>query len=1072
MSKFQFYVHKDTYNPATATEITAELTQGVVRNVRYDAYDKDFKITIANNTMRIRDESNANPLGARQYYTYFRDNTITYIDVYYNSNKIYTGWVLKDTVRRRWYEGTYWTEFTIAHVMTLLDTKYINFYTTELGAFEDLTKQVIQVLPATRLIYTLDTMKDDDDNVIIPPYEDSGESFELTALQFAGEFTAGDVDELLIPSSGYLQIGRETTAYSAFTIEDSPYSEKKIIIFTISDRTSPAYGSTEYWDYDTFMVLDADTSYINTVNNYNLDLAADDTEKNFYWSTYSSKMNYLQQSDYDEAGNETTIPHVVGMKKIGAAGCNYVTAYFMNDVLETDIMRGYVEGTATFDVDTRPVWGNWFSSSGHAAYNFLYYIGIDLAEVRVWLQKIYQPSASDTTIVSWYDSGTTTIDAGGLVYTGDDGKPEVVSTVYFPYVRWYEGLDNVYDFQFLQKPSNGFHYLLVLYKNGSNYELRTYKVSVNYGGFPTTAHIIARNTLGDWLSAGTLLSTRVIGTTKPVLLRNVAGLSRVDADGKQCRTRTYFLDGEIQEYQIIIEDGFYAPSSDTDALPTFSGYSADGYSVSASSEYSTDYAWRALDDNAGTVWRDQDPVSPAFTGAQLQIDTPSVNEFDRLPTFTGNTTNGYTITASTDSTNAYKAADDNTSTYWTGFTDETFRILFPQSETCYKYTLTSGSFYPQSWQFQGSNNGSDWTVLDTKTGQTFTNGVKREFEITNTDYYNYYRFVFGAGSDAAGVFHIKEMEIMCHVSKETVYKYYITAGATEHPTAWTFEGSDDESDWTVLDTRTGESFSGSKKTYTITSPHEYSYYRLNVTDVDAASYSLAISEFDFSVYLKSPQILSDNEIALTYEASYPEIEPEYAVGIHSYFMLDDGLNLRRVVKVPSAEIDISDTTALDILNVYRKLKLAIMWVDSSNVLQIKALSKIFADFDPETATELETENIEWLEKEIYDYRNITIGDDSFIKTERVRVYYKLKIAELFSSYEEKFTIKYRTDTFLDILSPVTFLDEAGARRYGVVTGYNIINSENDIPAIDYSILTFSLVMLAPVEDTADFSEVI
>ena len=313
---------------------------------------------------------------------------------------------------------------------------------------------------------------------------------------------------------------------------------------------------------------------------------------------------------------------------------------------------------------------------------------------------------------------------------------------------------------------------------------------------------------------------------------------------------------------------------------------------------------------------------------------------------------------------------------------------------------------------------------------------------------------------------------MCHVSKETVYKYYIDAGSTEYPTNWTFEGSDDASDWTVLDTRTGETFSGSRKEYEIASPHEYSYYRLNISEVDGASYSVAIKEFDFSVYLKSPQVFSDNEIALSYELVQSDIIPDRAVGIHSYFTLNTSNELRRVVKVPSVEIDISGETALDIINIYRKLKLCIMWVDSDNTLQIKSLDKIFTDFNPATATSLDADSIEYIDKEVYDYRNITIGDDSFIKTERVRVYYRKKIAELLSAYNEKYTVKYRTDDFLPILSEVTFLDDAGSRRYGVITGYNITNSENDIPAIEYKVLTFGLVYLGSFDDVIDVSEVV
>ena len=947
MSRFQFYVHKDTYNPGTATELTAELTSGVVRNVRYDAYDKDFKITIANNTMRIRDESNVNPLGARQYYTYFRDNTITYIDVYYNSNKIYTGWVLKDTVRRRWYEGTYWTEFTIAHVMTLLDTKYINYYTTELGAFEDLTKQIIQVLPATRLIYTLDTMTDNSGDPITPPYEDTGESFELTALEFAGEFTAGDIDELLIPDTGYIQIGRETTAYSSYTIEDSPYSEKKIIIFTISDRSSPAYGSREYWDIDTFMILGIDTSYIDLIDDYNVDLASDDTEKNFYWTSplesTSTVIHYrIMQSDYDEAGGETTIPNTILHTYYNALAQEGFIFRWLNETTEDDLAYSTIVGTPWSYVV--PLHGNYFSSVSHTnAYEFAYYIKLSLSmgdDVNIGIRKVYRPSVSDTSIGSY----TRAIESPprptcDVIYTGDAGIPENpnIGGSFFPYVTWETSTSNIKDFQFLQKPDGGYHYVLIVYKNGSNYELRTYKLSADFGDVPTTSNVLGESTFEEWLADGTLIDTRVIGTSQPVLLRNVAGLERSDADGYNCRTRTYYLDGNIYEYQVATDLRYYVPSVDTDYLPTFTTGSESGFTVTASSTYSTHSAYKAADDSFSTSWINQDPASASFIPCSWMVQ-------------------------------------------------------FPVAKPAYQYTLSCNSTrYPTAWTFEGSNNGIDWDVLDTQSGEVFSSSYAAvSYEISNETEYLYYRFNISACS-SPGIGDNKCVEIY---------------------------------------------------------------------------------EIEIMVLAEAIQTFSDNEIALTYEASYPDIEPASAVGILNYFMLDDDRSFRRVVKVPSAEIDITDTTALEVLNVFRKLKLAIMWVDSSNVLQIKALSKIFADFDPETATELDTANIEWLEKEIYDYRNITIGDDSFIKTERVRIYYKLKIAELFSDYEEKFTIKYRTTDFLDILSPITFLDEGGARRYGVITGYNITNTENDIPAIEYSILAFSIVHLLPIEEVVDMSEVV
>jgi hypothetical protein len=59
------------------------------------------------------------------------------------------------------------------------------------------------------------------------------------------------------------------------------------------------------------------------------------------------------------------------------------------------------------------------------------------------------------------------------------------------------------------------------------------------------------------------------------------------------------------------------------------------------------------------------------------------------------------------------------------------------------------------------------------------------------------------------------------------------------PTAWTFQGSNDGSSWTTLDTRSGFSATDSAASYiwTISAPATYSYYRFNVTANGGNAYS-------------------------------------------------------------------------------------------------------------------------------------------------------------------------------------------------------------------------------------------
>lgn len=71
---------------------------------------------------------------------------------------------------------------------------------------------------------------------------------------------------------------------------------------------------------------------------------------------------------------------------------------------------------------------------------------------------------------------------------------------------------------------------------------------------------------------------------------------------------------------------------------------------------------------------------------------------------------------------------------------------FPNSEkyVVTKYSMTSANDSeerdPLSWTLQGSNNGTSWTTIDTRTNEDFaTRFLRREFTCTNTTAYNYYR---------------------------------------------------------------------------------------------------------------------------------------------------------------------------------------------------------------------------------------------------------------------------------------------------------------------------------------------
>lgn len=102
-----------------------------------------------------------------------------------------------------------------------------------------------------------------------------------------------------------------------------------------------------------------------------------------------------------------------------------------------------------------------------------------------------------------------------------------------------------------------------------------------------------------------------------------------------------------------------------------------------------------------------------------------------------------------------------------------------------------------------------------------------------------------ANSDWACYAGTQQGWIGCHLTSARVLtKYTIIArantnGEKSSPVNFTFEGSNNGSTWTVLDTHTGETGWGNKekRSFTFSNTTAYSYYRLNITKTDGSPHA-------------------------------------------------------------------------------------------------------------------------------------------------------------------------------------------------------------------------------------------
>lgn len=151
-----------------------------------------------------------------------------------------------------------------------------------------------------------------------------------------------------------------------------------------------------------------------------------------------------------------------------------------------------------------------------------------------------------------------------------------------------------------------------------------------------------------------------------------------------------------------------------------------------------------------------------------------VRHYDLLPpdpedvTATGALSTNIENTGGADaSEGSIKVTDGDTGTKFLIFTyDPTFyiQLKFKVAQHIATYSLTSAndspSRDPKDWNLAGSNDGATWTVLDTRTGETFAARAQTNtYDFTNASSYTYYRLNITANGGSA-LFQMAEWRVV------------------------------------------------------------------------------------------------------------------------------------------------------------------------------------------------------------------------------------------------------------------------------------------------------------------------
>ena len=271
--------------------------------------------------------------------------------------------------------------------------------------------------------------------------------------------------------------------------------------------------------------------------------------------------------------------------------------------------------------------------------------------------------------------------------------------------------------------------------------------------------------------------------------------------------------------------------------------------------------------------------------------------------------------------------DDDINTKWLtagGQTTGTLTYDFVDDQTFALdgYSITSANDAPDrspnDWTFEGSDNGTTWTVLDTRTGEGFDPNIgvlwttfeKKNYSFSNSTAYKMYRLNVTANSGSGNLMGLSEMELLEGVADRSnvgtisvtnqinngegrnslidntsatkwltaggnstgiatfqfpngnafaVNKYAITSANDapgRDPRNWDFQGSNNGITWTTVDSRSGESWPNrfQRREFPFDNPIAYEYYRLNVTANNGDGGLMGFSELELLEVVVDPTL--------------------------------------------------------------------------------------------------------------------------------------------------------------------------------------------------------------------------